>query len=442
MLSSVQALTALHALLRHPHVGRERIVAYQNEQLRRLIHHAYQHVPYYRHLFDRHHLTPEQIRSVEDLARIPITTRKDLQDLPVEDMVMRTVNPSSLIPSQSSGSSGCSITVRRSWFEERLHNAYRWRALLSYGLRPTDVHAYLMLARPPKTQDNSLLHRVAQAIGLGRMVVISCFKSPEEIARELNRIRPGVLSGYPSALALLAQHVDSIELQALHLRFVCTGGEVLTAPMREMLAQAFGAPVYDLYASIEFHMLAWQCRETGELHTCDDGVVMEILNGDSSVVEGEEGEVVGTDLHSYAMPIIRYRLGDIAVKGRSTCLCGQPFSTIQSLQGRTMDYFHLPDGRLMHPYELGMKQYSWIHKFQITQERVDRVVMQIVPRGGQAEQEIDVLQHAVATKMGPGVEVVVEKVSAIPLESSGKFRPFRSLLSSSKSDVAGDNRGG
>lgn len=181
MFSALQALTTLHSLFRHPHAGREQIVAYRNDRVRRLIRHAYHHVPYYRHLFDRHHLSPEQIRSVEDLARIPITTRKDLQDLPVEDLVMRPVNPSSLIPSQSSGSSGCSITVRRSWCEERLHNAFRWRALLSYGLRPTDVHAYLILARPPKTQDNTLLHRVAQAIGLGRIIMISASNLPRRL---------------------------------------------------------------------------------------------------------------------------------------------------------------------------------------------------------------------------------------------------------------------
>ncbi len=442
MLSSVQALTALHALLRHPHVGRERIVAYQNEQLRRLIHHAYQHVPYYRQLFDRHHVRPEQIRSVEDLALIPITSRRDLQDLPVEEIVMKAVNPTSLIPSRSSGSSGRPLTVRRSWLEERLHNAYRWRALWSYGLRPTDVHAYVMLARSPRAEDNRLLHRLAEAIGLGRFVVVNCFQSPGDILKDLKKIRPHVISGYASAMAGLAQDIDPAELRAFHLHFVGTGGEMLTPPMRDSIEQAFGAPVYDTYASIEFNILGWQCRQTGAMHTCDDGVVMEVLNGVRAVEEGEEGEVVGTDLHAYAMPIIRYRLGDIVIKGRSACSCGQPFSTIRSPQGRTIDYFHLPDGSLMHPYELGMTNYPWIREFQITQERVDRIVMRIVSGGGQVGREIVSLKHAVATKMGPGVEVLVEEVATIPVESSGKFRPFRSLLSSSGSDVAGTNRGG
>jgi phenylacetate-CoA ligase len=304
----------------------------------------------------------------------------------------------------------------------------------------------VMLARSPRAEDNRVLHRLAEAIGLGRFVVVNCFQSPGDILKDLKKIRPHVISGYASAMAGLAQDIDPAELRAFHLHFVGTGGEVLTPPMRDSIEQAFGAPVYDTYASIEFNILGWQCRETGALHTCDDGVVMEILNGACAVEEGEEGEVVGTDLHAYAMPIIRYRLGDIVIKGRSACSCGQPFSTIRSLQGRTIDYFHLPDGRLMHPYELGMTNYPWIREFQITQERVDRIVMRIVSGGGQVGREIASLKHAMATKMGPGVEIVVEQVSAIPLESSGKFRPFRSLIPSSHFSAGtatpGDNRRG
>lgn len=442
MLSPLQALTRLSSLLRHPYMKREQIVAFQNERLRQLMHHAYAHVTYYRRLFDRHGIRPEQIRTIEDLALIPITSRRDLQLLPDQDIVTWQVNPASLIPSRSSGSSGRPLTVRRSWIEERLHNAFRWRALRSYGLRATDVHAYVMLARPQNSADNRIFHNLAKTIGLGRYFVVSCFQSPGDIVKELRKIRPDVVSGYAGAMARIARHVDPIELRALQLRFVGTAGEVLTPLMRVSIEQAFGVPVYDTYASIEFNLLGWQCRQTGALHTCDDSVVMEIMDGARVVGEGETGEVVATDLHSYAMPMIRYRLGDLVTKGRSSCPCGQPFSTIRSVQGRTIDYFYLPDGRVMHPYELGMTNYPWIREFQITQERLDRIVMCLVPRSAQVAKEIALLKKSVATKMGPGMVVEVEVVTTIPVETSGKFRPFRSLLPSSAADVLKDSRGG
>lgn len=438
MFSSVQAVTTLYSLLRHPGMEREQIVAFQNARVRRLIHHAYKHVNYYRHLFDRHGIRPEQIRTIEDLARIPITSRTDLQALPDTDIVMRQVNPASLIPSRSSGSSGRPLTVRRSWIEERLHNAFRWRALRSYGLRATDVHAYVVMARVPRAEDNRILHSLAQTIGLGRFVVVGCFQSPGDILRELRKIRPNAVSGYASALTGMAHHVDPIDLRSLQLRFVGTGGEVLTPRMRETIEEAFGAPVYDSYASIEFNILAWQCGQSKALHACDDGVVMEIMDGARAVSEGEEGEVVGTDLHSYAMPLIRYRLGDIVIRGRSPCPCGQPFSTIQTIRGRTIDYFNLPDGRVMHPYELGMTNYPWISEFKIIQERLDRIVLRIVPRAGEVAQ-VALLKRSVATRVGPDVDVEVEVVATIPVEPSGKFSPFRSLLRERESDVHEDN---
>ena len=442
MLSAAQTVTALGSLLRHPRATRDQIATFQNHRLRRLIHHAYESVPYYRQLFDRHGVRPGQIRTIEDLALVPITSRKELQDLPVADIVARGVDPARLIPSRSSGSSGRPLTVRRSWLEERLHNAYRWRALRSYGLGPTDLHAYVMLARAQSDEDNRILHRIAQAVGLGRYIVVSCFQSPGDIVTELRKIRPDVVSGYASALAYLAQQVDPVELRSLRLRFVGTGGEVLTPRMRKSIEQGFGAPVYDTYASIEFNILAWQCRQTGDLHTCDDGVVMEILDGTRAVMEGEEGEVVGTDLHAYAMPMIRYRLGDVVTRGSLACPCGQPFSTIRSVQGRTIDYFHLPDGRVMHPYELGMTHYPWIRAFQVTQERLDRIVMRIVPGSVQSTQEIALLKQSVATKVGPNLELEIEVAAAIPVDPSGKFRPFRSLLRSSEDDTPEDNRKG
>lgn len=442
MLSAVQAATALGSLLRHPRASRDQVVSFQNQRLRRLIHHAYESVPYYRRLFDRHGVKPDRIRTIEDLALVPITSRAELQDLPIADIVTRGVDPSSLIPSRSSGSSGRPLTVRRSWLEERLHNAYRWRALRSYGLRPTDLHAYVMLARTQSAEDNRLLHRAAEAVGLGRYVMVSCFQSSEDIAKELKTIRPDVLSGYASALARLAQQVDPVELQSLRLRFVGTGGEVLTRPMRESIEQGFGAPVYDTYASIEFNILAWQCRQTGDLHACDDGVVIEILDGARAVMEGEEGEVVGTDLHAYAMPMIRYRLGDVVTRGSLSCSCGQPFSTIRSVQGRTVDYFRLPDGRTMHPYELGMIHYPWIRAFQVTQERLDRIVLRIVPGADAPTQEIAALKRSVSAKVGSGVAVEIELAETIPVDPSGKFRPFRSLLRPSEQGMPGDDRMG
>jgi hypothetical protein len=87
-----------------------------------------------------------------------------------------------------------------------------------------------------------------------------------------------------------------------------------------------------------------------------------------------------------------------------------------------------------------MTNYPWISEFKIIQERLDRIVLRIVPRAGEVAQ-VALLKRSVATRVGPDVDVEVEVVATIPVEPSGKFSPFRSLLRERESDVHEDNGG-
>src|SRR3989337_4209672 len=118
----------MYSLFRHPHVAREEIVAFQNRQLRHLITHAYNNVPYYRRLFDQNGLTPHDIRSIADLPAIPITSKNDLQSLPAEEVVANGVDPEHLISHRTSGSSGEPITNLRTSLAETPLRAFKIRA--------------------------------------------------------------------------------------------------------------------------------------------------------------------------------------------------------------------------------------------------------------------------------------------------------------------------
>src|SRR3990170_8119245 len=137
MNTRLSQLSNLYSLLRHPHVARDEIVSFQNRQLRRLVTHAYENVPYYRRLFDQNGIKPKYIQSVSDLPAIPITSKKDLQSLPVEEIVARGVNPKSLIRHRTSGASGEPFTILRTWIEEHLLGSLRRAACMNsdYGLQ-------------------------------------------------------------------------------------------------------------------------------------------------------------------------------------------------------------------------------------------------------------------------------------------------------------------
>jgi phenylacetate-CoA ligase len=265
-------------------------------------------------------------------------------------------------------------------------------------------------------------------------MLIDCRLLPEEIVRKLWHSHPDVVSGLPGVLWRCAEILANDHRVAIRPRFVAVGGEVLTPLMRHQISEAFSSPVFESYGSHEFNLIAWECMETGELHTCDDSVIVEILTDGRPATVGERGEMVGTALHSFAMPFIRYRLGDIVTKGSDMCSCGEPFSTIGKIQGRMIDYFPLPGGRLIHPYDIVVKivreASPWIRQYQLTQEREDRIVLQVVPSSNTPPQRIAQFTQSVTALLGRDVAFQVMLVPEIRLEPSGKFRVSRSLVKS------------
>ncbi|MGH7230645.1 MAG: hypothetical protein ACREJU_04715, partial [Nitrospiraceae bacterium] len=181
MTATLHHAAALRRVWGRSHSTREDLVAYQNAQLRRLVRHAYRHVAYYRRLFDRAGVRPRDIRTPEDLRHIPITSRRDLQALPREEVVAQTVDPRRLIVRHTNGSSGQPLSIRVTWAEERLHGALRLRALRAYGLRLTDTYCTIKL---PVAQGSPLpvpLRRLLHAFGLGPQNIVSSLQSPQDL---------------------------------------------------------------------------------------------------------------------------------------------------------------------------------------------------------------------------------------------------------------------
>jgi phenylacetate-CoA ligase len=192
--------------------------------------------------------------------------------------------------------------------------------------------------------------------------------------------------------------------------------------------------VYDLYGSYAFGIIAWECPRAGGFQVADDGVVLAVLKDGRAAGPGESGEVVATQLHAFAAPFIRYRLGDVVTRGEIPCRCGAPFSTLLGVQGRRQDYLPLANGRLFMSREgtlLSLKHsHSWVGQFQLTQERPDHVVLRIVPLAPPPPGAVAALAQATRERLGPGVGLQILLVPDLPLEADGKFRVARSLVAS------------
>jgi phenylacetate-CoA ligase len=408
-----------------------RVAAFRDRALRSLVAHAYRRVPYYRRLFDRHGLRPEDIRSVADLPAIPITTKDDLRAVPVQDTVASGLDPARLMQVTTSGVSGEPFTIRRTWLERRLTISFWLRAKRLIGMRSSDRSASVSLIRSGPGHDPTPQMRLARALGLVRRLRLSCYEEPAVVLRALRSYRPDTLFAFPGVLARLADEVTEEDRRLIRPRLLLTGGEVLTPDARRRIVHAFGAPVYNFYGSHELNLIAWECKQTGEMHTCDDGLVLQILKDGRPAEPGEQGEPVGTNLHSFAMPFIRYRLGDVVTQGAPACACGASFATIRAVQGRVIDYFRLPDGRSMHPYQVVtplLKAAPWLRRYQLVQERTDSVVLRVVAVPAPSPEDVARVEAAVKPVLGAAVAFRLEPVDAIPPGPGGKVRVLVSLV--------------
>jgi phenylacetate-CoA ligase len=395
--------------------------------------HAYESVPLYRKLFDLHRLHPRHIRGTADLELIPFTDKAEMRRQGPAGVLARGHDPERLLLVRTSGSSGEPFTIRRTWLEDKLQYLLRLRTFRAFGVRPRDRVAVVGVAGRPATGDRKTVGRSLRALGFHRRHLIDGLQEPAQVAAQLREARPEVLVGLPAMLDRLTAPELADLVRQVRPRVVIVGGEVATPAMRLRIRETFAAPLYETYASHEIPLMAWECRHSGDLHTCDDGALVEVLRDGRAVQPGNRGEVVVTNLHAYAMPFIRYRIGDLATRG-APCGCGAPFSTIAEIQGRMIDYFPLPDGRMLHPYEIVSRLVwgprEWIKQYQLVQERRDRVVLYAVADEPPSPERLGEFGRIVRPLLGAGVEFEVLLVSRIPLESTGKLRPSRSLVES------------
>lgn len=400
--------------------------------MRELVRHAYENVPYYRRLFDHAGVNPDDIRTLADLKRIPITTKATLQKLGGSDMLARGLAKSDLVKRETNGSTGIPLTVYRKRSEQVVPTLFLWRVRRELGLRRGLRVTFLAKFWPnfgPASFPHRVRSRLLRAVGVQKWTRVESTAPMDQVASRVRESKPDVIGGYAGVLSRLARELGD-DQKDVRPRLILSVAEVLTPAMRARIEKVFRAPVRDTYACYELGLVASECPQGGTYHVCDDNVIIEIEGSD----DNDSGELIGTNLHFTAMPIIRYRLGDVVARGPERCACGSPFTTLSAIQGRMNDFFPLPDGRLLHPYRIGTAvwkaSFDWMHQYQVIQERLDRVSMRIVARRNPAPDEIAALESVVKEVLGNDVEFVTELVDDINDEVNGKFRIYRSLVES------------
>lgn len=401
--------------------------ALQMNKLARLVQHAYDNVPFYRRRFQEAGVQPAEIQSPGDLGRIPLLTREDIQHN--QDTLLATsVDRQHLRENHTGGSTGHPLT----FYQDRPFQD--WMA--AEGLRTYRMAGYAMGERWAflwGSDYDSRSHTGWQGRLKDRLIYnvswINTFDVTSdtlaEAAHRLACFRPRLLVAYVSSARLLAQLVQEKGIP-LQLRALQTSAEVLTPDDRTLLAQTFGCNIFDRYGCREVYNIAHECDAHQGLHILAENNLVECLDGNGKPVPpGTLGRIVVTNLNNYAMPFIRYEVGDMGILSSQSCACGRGLPLLTSIVGRTADVITSPGGKLLHGEFFTHLFYklAGVRQFRVIQETLPRLRIQIVPEPDFNQQEVcTFLEETIHQHGDPGFDIAFELCTDIPAGPSGKYR--------------------
>jgi phenylacetate-CoA ligase len=397
----------------------------QKTKLRALIHHAYHNVPYYRQVFDDLHLKPEDIREVADLQKLPLLSKREVRQnfdrLFASNFDRRKMNAMA-----TSGTTGSPLTVYVT-----SHNAVTERAL---NLRMRNWGGWNANEKRATLSGYSVIPQGPQNLPLWRhdWPERRLFLSPYHMTSEnmgdyiekLRDFQPTIIESYPSYLSFLALYLER-KNDFLPVQSVFTASETLFPYQRQIIEERFKTKIFDWYGLTERAASAAQCKYSDGYHVNGEKSLVEIVRSDGSVAPpGEYGEIVGTNLEEYGMPLIRYRSGDMSALRSAECPCGRNLPLIEQIQTRVDDIITTSDGRLINPAPLaGLFRSKTIERGRIIQEDSNRFTVQIVAGDGYSEADAEPIIKGVHRVVGSDAEVSVQVVDEISSLPNGKY-PF------------------
>jgi phenylacetate-CoA ligase len=397
----------------------------QEKKLTELLKPAYLYCPWHRERLMAAGIAPDGRVSLAELRRLPTM---DKQDAVVhgERMVWRDV-PGGIFRYNTGGSSGQPLLFYYGRRRQASDAADRMRARRWWGVEPGDPEVYLWGA--PVELDKTDRIKALRDRLLNQLVLNAFDMSPAHMgdyARAIQSFQPRCIYGYASSVALLAAHVldRNIRLRLPRLMVVCTTGEPLFDHQRQLIGEAFGAPVANEFGSRDIGFTAHETPQ-GQLLLMSESIILEVLNEQGQqVVPGETGEAVMTALESFAQPFIRYRTGDVVRLTDEPCRGGRGLQVIDNVLGRTTDFVVRSDGAIMHALAViyVLRAIPGVGEFKIVQHSVQDIEVQVVPNARWEEGGRAAIEDGLHQRLGRDVRIAFHLVDAIPPEASGKHR--------------------
>ena len=249
----------------------------------------------------------------------------------------------------------------------------------------------------------------------------------------LQRQNPDYLLTHPTIAHRLAELSLKNGVKLPKLKQIETISEILRPATREICRQAWGVPIADMYTTREAGYLALQCPETENYHVQSEGILVEVLDEAGRPCRtGQLGRVVVTPLHNFAMPLIRYDIGDYAEVGGS-CSCGRGLPVLTRILGRKQNMVTLPTGEQRWPLLsssniAALLKLAPIRQYQFLQRTTDAIELRLVVAQPLTTDQEESVATWTREKFGHPFAVKFNYCESIPLAPSGKFEDFVSLI--------------
>jgi phenylacetate-CoA ligase len=404
----------------------EQLQERQKQKLKKLLDYAVKNVPAY---------APyrELLGDGEDvfvqLQKIPPLTKARFREENGQ-YLSKLADPAKLIANRTGGSTGepTRFYLDRQTVEH--YEAARWLGLSWHGIQIGDPSVMVWGSPIELNQQQSKTYLLKERF-LKNRVMISAYELTEakldEYLRFIRAFKPAYFYGYASALHLLAELMQKRGVTlGIPLKAVVSTAESLHPHQREAISQAFQAPVVNEYGARDGGIIAYQCP-AGQMHVFAENCYLEVVDVQTKrpVPPGEAGLVLVTDLNNYAMPRLRYQLGDIVQFSGKTCSCGNPFPVLEKIEGREDDMFLSTRGHYVHGHYFNhiVRNMESFRTFQLIQHEPARLSLKLVKHPEKYRQEEEAaLLDGIRQALGEDVEIAVSYVEEIPPSSSGKFR--------------------
>src|SRR3569832_395158 len=409
---------------------RERLDALRLERLRGLLGHAYRYVPYYKDVLDRAGLVGGAVTSLDDLQRLPLLTKSRIR---THSERLTSTQARQLARFNTGGSSGEPLVF---WLgKERVSHdvAAMWRATRWWDVDIGDPEV-VVWGSPIELGAQDRLRRVRDA--LFRTSLLPAFDMSvhrlDEYVDRLRAVRPRMIFGYPSSIAVIVEHArrGGKRLDDLGTKVVFVTSERLYDHQRSAIESGFACPVANGYGGRDAGFIAHQCP-AGGMHITAEDIIVEIIDAAGRPAPpGLEGEVVITHLATRDFPFIRYCTGDVAVLDDQSCFCGRGLPLLKEIQGRTTDFVVAADGTLMHGLSLiyVIRDVIGVENFKIEQLSLQETVVKLVVNEQFKDESMNLIERGLKKRLGANVNIKLERVAEIPREASGKYRYVKSCV--------------